>query len=167
MTPKKTDTPSPFTLQFNVITAAAAIVAAIAATTSASLGWPVWAMFMGWVAFFTRGHSAKEGLFSYLCLAAGVVMGTAAVMAVGALVPQIGPLAFGIVVFAVAMIVVSLRIAGPMNNIPAYFLGLITFFAAHVKPGLIEVLELLAVSALGSLAAWAAHNLQGKIARKR
>lgn len=152
------------TLKFNIITLIAAVVAAVAATSSASLGWPVWAMFMGWVAFFTRGHSAKDAFCSYICLAAGITLGVGAVLAVGALIPVAGPLAFGIVVFVVAMIVVSLRIVAPVNNVPAYFLGLITFFAAHVEPSLIAVAELLSVSGLGSLAAWLASRLQRQMA---
>ena len=91
-------------------------------------------------------------------------MGVAAVLAVGMLVPATGPLAFGIVVFVVAMIVVSLRVAAPLNNIPAYFLGLITFFAAHLEPGLLAVAELLSVSGLGSVAAWWASRLQRQVA---
>jgi hypothetical protein len=154
---------APSTLQFNVLTAAAALTAAIAATTSASLGWPVWAMFMGWVAFFTRGHSAREAFYSYLCLAIGIAFGVGAALAVGALMPIMGPLAFGPVVFVVAMIVVSLRGVAPINNIPAYFLGLITFFAAHLEPSLLAFSELAAVSGLGSFAAWTAHQLQSKI----
>lgn len=153
----------PQTVKFNVITVIAAVIAAVAATSSASLGWPVWAMFMGWVAFFTRGHSARDATYSYLCLASGIVMGVAAVLAVGALLPLIGPFAFGAVVFVVAMVVVSLRIAAPLNNIPAYFLGLITFFAAHMEPSILAVSELLSVSGLGSFAAWLAHRLQRKV----
>ncbi|WP_115571934.1 DUF1097 domain-containing protein [Xanthomonas campestris] len=150
-------------LRFTAVTAAAAITAAIAATASASLGWPVWAMLVGWVAFFTRGHSAREAALSYVCLAGGVILGIGAVFAVGALMPLVGPLAFGIVVFVVAMIVVSLRVAAPLNNIPAYFLGLITFFAAHIELSLLTLLELLGVCALGTFAAWLAHRFQQKI----
>lgn len=157
--------PAPTSMRFTVLTLAAAVTAAIAATTSASLGWPVWAMFMGWVAFFTRGHSAKDAFYSYLCLAIGIVFGVAAALAVGALMPLIGSLAFGPVVFVVAIIVVSLRAAAPINNVPAYFLGLITFFAAHLEPGILAFSELAAVSGLGSFAAWTAHQLQSKITR--
>ncbi|SES47672.1 DUF1097 domain-containing protein [Rhizobium sp. NFR03] len=155
--------PSMFSLRFTAITAAAALTAAVAATTSASLGWPVWAMFMGWVAFFTKGHSAREATFSYLCLAAGIVLGTGAVLSVGFLMPFLGPLSFGVVVFVVAMIVVTFRAAAPVNNIPAYFLGLITFFAAHLEPSVLAVVELLSVSALGTSAAWLAHRAQARI----
>jgi len=163
MTTQSLAKPSIFSLRFTAITAAAALTAAIAATTSASLGWPVWAMFMGWVAFFTRGHSAREASFSYVCLAAGIAMGTVAVLSVGALMPLLGPLSFGVVVFFVAMIVVTLRVAAPFNNIPAYFLGLITFFAAHLEPSMLALVELLSVSGLGTFAAWLAHRVQSRI----
>ncbi len=166
MTSQPKVTLAPTSMQFNILTLAAAITAAIAATTAASVGWPVWAMFMGWVAFFTRGHSAKEALFSYLCLAIGVAFGMGAALAVGQLVPLIGPFAFGLVVFVVAIIVVSLRAVPHLNNVPSYFLGLITFFAAHLEPGVLAFSELAAVSGLGSFAAWLAHSWQTKIMRR-
>lgn len=155
--------PAPTALRFNLLTLVAALTAAVAATMSASLGWPVWAMFMGWVAFFTRGHSARDAAFSYLCLVVGIALGVLAALAVGALMPLIDTWAFGVVVFMVAMLVVSLRALAPVNNVPAYFLGLITFFAAHLEPGILAFCELAGVSGLGSLAAWIAHRLQGKI----
>ncbi|WP_428424263.1 DUF1097 domain-containing protein [Pararhizobium sp.] len=154
---------SPASMRFTLLTLVAALIAAVAATTSASLGWPVWAMFIGWVAFFTRGHSARDAFYSYLCLVIGFTLGIGAALAVAALVPLIGPLAFGPVVFVVAMVVVSMRALAPVNNVPAYFLGLITFFAAHIEPGLLAVSELAAVSGLGSIAGWTTHRLQTKI----
>ncbi|KOF20997.1 membrane protein [Ensifer adhaerens] len=156
---------APFAWKYNLLTVVAATTAAIAATTSASIGWPVWAMFMGWVAFFTRGHSASEALKSYTCLVVGIAIGMAAALALQALMPAMGALAFGPVVFIVAMIVVSLRALAPVNNVPAYFLGLITFFAAHLEPGWLAFCELAGVAALGCAAAWLAHRLQGAIAR--
>ncbi len=165
MTSEIKPAPVPASMRFTTQTLAAALTAAIAATTSASLGWPVWAMFMGWVAFFTRGHSARDAFFSYLCLAIGMGFGVVAALTVGVLMPLIGVLAFGPVVFVVAIIVVSLRALAPINNVPAYFLGLITFFAAHLEPGILAFSELAAVSGLGSFAAWTAHRLQTKIIR--
>lgn len=165
MTLQRRSTTASSLIQFNVLTLTAAAIAAIAATTSASLGWPVWAMFMGWVAFFTSGHSARDALCSYLCLAIGIALGVGAALSVGMLMPLIGPLAFGPVVFVVAIIVVSLRAVPGINSVPAYFLGLITFFAAHIDPEALAVLELAAVSGLGSLAGWLAHHWQSRIIR--
>ncbi len=71
--------------KFNALTLIAAIVASLAATASAGLGWPVWAMFIGWVAFFTGEHSFKGALSSYICVAIGIALGNAAGLAVGSL----------------------------------------------------------------------------------
>jgi pimeloyl-ACP methyl ester carboxylesterase len=83
---------------------AAAITASAAATTCASFHWPVWAMLLGWVASLTGGRSLKDVFRSYVCLAAGIAIGTAATLAIGELSPIIGPLAYAPVVFAVATI---------------------------------------------------------------
>lgn len=149
--------------KFNGLTLIAAVVASLAATASAGLGWPVWAMFIGWVAFFTGQHSIRGALFSYVCVAIGIAFGNIAALAVGSLLPILDFLAFGAVVFVVAIVVVTLRAAPPINNIPAYFLGLIAFFAAHLPPSIPAFLELAAVSALGSAAALIAHTLQRKL----
>jgi hypothetical protein len=166
MTSQTTATATPTMMQFNSLTLAAAATAAIAATASAGLGWPVWGMFIGWVAFFTGGHSARQAISSYLCVALGIAFGVAAAAGVGTLLPIMDYFAFGFVVFLVAIVVVLLRAAPWLNSIPAYFLGLITFFAAHVEPGLPAFLELIAVSALGTFAAWVAHRLQMRVARR-
>ena len=155
----------PTSARFAMLTLAAALTAAIAATASASLGWPVWAMFMGWVTVSTRDHCASDAFFSYLCLVIGIAFGSGAALAVGALIPLIGPFAFGPVVFGVAIVVISLRALPPVNHVPAYCLGLITFFAAHLEPGTIAICELAAVSGLGSFAAWIAYRLQTQIMR--
>ncbi len=153
-----------FDVKFSLLTLIAAVVAAVAATTSARLGWPVWAMFVGWVAFFTGSHSAKGVLASYLCVALGISFGALAAMAVSALVPMIDIFAFGVVVFVVAIVVVSLRAMPLINNIAAYFLGLIAFFASHRPPEFIPALELAAIAGLGIFAAWMAHLASAKVA---
>jgi hypothetical protein len=86
----------------------------------------------------------------------GIALGSGAALVVGALIPLIGPLAFSPVVFVVAIAVVSLRALPPLNNVPAYFPGLNTFFA-HLEPGILVISELAAFSGLGSFAAWIAH----------
>lgn len=151
--------------KFIGLTLIAALIASAAATMSAGMGWPVWAMFIGWVAFFTGEHSIRGALCSYACVAIGIAIGNFAGMGVGALMPLIGYLAFGVVVFIVAIVVVSLRVAPLLNNVVAYFLGLISFFAAHLPPGLLAFGELAAVGGLGSGAALIAQTLQVRAVR--
>ena len=162
-TPTARRAPSP--ALFLMLTVAAAVTAAAAAGLTATLALPVWAMFIGWVAFFTRGISARDGAVNALCVALGLGFGMAAALGLGALGPALGALALPLVVFAVAVVVVSLRAAPVFNNILCYFLGLIAFFASHLQPSPAAFAELASAVALGSLAAWIAHALQHRMTR--
>ncbi len=55
-----------FNSKFIGLTLIAAVVASTVATMSAGLGWPVSAMFIGWVAFYTGEHSLKGAIRSYV-----------------------------------------------------------------------------------------------------
>jgi hypothetical protein len=103
-------------------------------------------------------------LVNYAGVLAGIALGMAAAIAIAALSPWIGKLALPLVVFAVAMLVVSLRAAPIMNNLLAYFLGLVSFFAAHMEPSLETWVRLGGASAIGSVAAWASLEMQQRVA---
>jgi Protein of unknown function (DUF1097) len=149
--------------RFLAISGAAAIVAAAAAYASTVATIPVWAMFMGWVAFYTRGHSTRAGVANLACLALGIALGLTASLAVGALHPQMGGAALPLVVLLVALLVISLRAVPVLDNVLAYFLGLISVFAAHASPGLEAFAQLTAAAALGGIAAGFARAWQGRI----
>ncbi|EJL21850.1 Protein of unknown function (DUF1097) [Caulobacter sp. AP07] len=151
-------------LFFLGFTAIAAAVAATAAFASVALSLAPWAMFVGWVAFFTRAPSAREGAASLATVLLGLVFGVCAVLALGALAPILGKGAIVLVVFVVAMLVVSLRAAPVINNVLGYFLGLIAVFAAHLEPSLASLAELGGACALGSVAGWASHAAQRRLA---
>lgn len=150
---------------FIAFSIAAAITAAAASASSLAFGLPVWAMFVGWVAFFTRGMTTRDGVVNLACVWLGIVIGMAAAIAIGMLHPTLGMLALPVVVFVVAMIVVSLRAAPALNNILGYFLGLIAFFAAHLEPTLDNFVHLGSASALGSIAGWVSIKLQQRLPR--
>jgi hypothetical protein len=159
-------TPSGITAigRFLALSAVAGVVAAAAAYLSTLAAVPVWAMFMGWVSYFTRGHSAHDGLINYLCLALGLLIGFAAAAALAVLGPVLATFTLPIVVFSVGVLVVSLRALPALNNVPSYFLGVISVFAAHAAPTLEAFAELCAASALGCLAAWVVSAVQAKAA---
>jgi hypothetical protein len=149
---------------FTAFTAIAAAVASIAAFGSLSLGLAPWAMFVGWVAYFTRPTSARQGLANYLCLVLGLISGVGAVFALGTLTPMFGQYTIAVVVFVVASIVISLRAVPLLDNTLAWFLGLIAFFAAHLEPSIASVAELGSVGGIGSFAAWTVQTLQRRLA---
>jgi hypothetical protein len=145
--------------------AAAAVIAAAASASSLVFALPVWAMFIGWVAFFTRGLTTRDGAVNLACVWAGAAMGIAAAIAIGMLKPAVGMIALPAVVFVVAMVVVSLRAAPSFNNVLAYFLGLIAFFASHMEPTLDTLVHLGSASALGSVSGWVSMKLQQLLLR--
>jgi hypothetical protein len=154
--------------RFNIQTMAAAITASAAATTCASFDWPVWAMLLGWVASMTGGRTLRDAFRSYVCLAAGIAIGTAGALATGELSPIIGPLAYAPVVFVVATIVVSMRGMPYVNHVPGYLLGVCGVLALRPKPigfALVEfaLVAIAAPSAVGALGAWLANLWQAKI----
>jgi hypothetical protein len=150
-------------LMFVAFTATAAATAALAIGASVALTLPAWAVFVGWVAFYTRGPSARDGAANLACVLIGIGFGMAAALAIGSIAPFAGSLALPIVVFGAAMVVVSLRAIPPLNNLLCYFLGMIAFFAAHLEPSLAAAGELGGASALGSFAGWVSHISQRRL----
>ena len=150
---------------FILFTTVAATTAALAAGSSLLLSLPVWAMFVGWVAFFSRGLTLRDGLANLGCVLLGIVFGMLAARSIAALAPILGVWALPAVVFVVAMVVVSLRAVPVMNNLVSYFLGLITYFASHLEPSLETFAELGGASSLGAFAGWFSHAVQQRFHR--
>jgi hypothetical protein len=142
----------------------AALIAAAAAFASVSLTLPLWAMFVGWVAFFTRPPSIRNGATNIVCVLLGVLFGMVAAWLIRAFMPILGVASFPIVVFVVATVVVSLRAAPVFNNVLNYFLGLIAFFASQQAPALAVFAELSASCILGAFAAWLSNRMQLRLA---
>ena len=143
---------------YATVTVVAAITASLAAAMALAAGLPVWAMFVGWIAFFTRGFTTRATLDNLGCVWLGLAVGALASTAIGALAPTFGlQLALPFVVFIVALIVVGLRGLPVFNNLLGYFLGLVAWFAAHLEPSLEGLVQLAGASAIGSIAGWVSH----------
>ncbi len=152
--------PVPSRQAFIVTTVIIAVIAALAAAGSAALSLPVWAMFIGWIAFFTHIGTTRTAFENLACVGLGIVIGLIAGVSVPELAAVVGPgLALPMVVFAVALIVVALRGLPVMNNLLGYFLGIVAWFAAHLEPSFEGLAQLLSASAVGSVAGWVSHTL--------
>lgn len=149
---------------FITITLVAAVSASLAASASLALSLPVWAMFVGWIAFFSRGMTARSAFENLGCVWLGLCIGVLAALSISRLAPSLGfSLALPTVVFAVALVVVSLRGLPILNNLLAYFLGLVAWFAGHLEPSLEGLVLLASASAIGSLAGWISHNVPQRL----
>ena len=72
-------------------TLVAAATAASASAISLSLALPVWAMFIGWIAFYTRGLSVRSTLENLACVGTGLLLGLVATLTLQALSGTTGP----------------------------------------------------------------------------
>lgn len=151
-------------LRYNAVTLAASVLAGTAAGICALLGWPVWAMFLGWVAAFAAAGRLDEVVRSYVCFVAGIVIGAAGTLAVTGLSPFVGPIASGIVVFVMATIIASTRKMPYTNIVPNFILGVLGIFAFH--SGLFDLagVNVAAAGAVGATGVWIASRLQLRIA---
>jgi hypothetical protein len=149
--------------RYIALTAVGAAIAAIAAFVSLSLGLAPWIMFMGWVAYYTR-PTLSEGWQTYACVAVGIGLGAVATITATALAPLLGPAALPAVVFAIACIVIATRGLAVMNNLLGYFIGLITFFAAHQDASAATIGMLAVAIAIGFAAGIASQHVQSIIA---
>jgi hypothetical protein len=145
------------------LTVSAALTAAVAAFAALSLGLPPWAMFMGWVAYYTR-PTPSDGLQTFACVVVGLALGALASVMAGSLGPAFGSAALPIVVFGVACAVISTRGLPMFNNLLGYFIGLITFFAAHQPPALETIGSHAAAIGVGFAAGLISQRVQTLVA---
>ncbi|OZI23198.1 hypothetical protein CAL26_06900 [Bordetella genomosp. 9] len=140
------------------------IVASSAATVSTlALELPVWAMFVGWIAYFTRGLNLRSGLVNLACVLMGVALGMGAAHGLGALAPLLGDYAISAVVVAVTAVALSLARLPVFNNLLGFFLGLVAYFASHLPPTPTTFASLGLAAALGGVAAFCAHAWQHRV----
>ena len=100
-------------LRFTVI---AGVVAAAAAFLSQLAGLPAWAMFIGWVAWFTRPTSTRHGVCSIVSLWAGVLLAAAGAFLLSWLAPVAGAAALPLCVFVLALVALGLRATTVFGN---------------------------------------------------
>lgn len=150
---------------FHRATLVAAFVASLSALLTALIGLAPWVMFVGWVAFFTRPPTWQNALSAGLCSGLGFVLAIGAAHLIGALMPVIGVLSFACAVFVCAFAVVSLRVIPWVNNLAAWFIGMIAFFAAHPPLHADSLAVYLAIIWLGVFSGWLTVFIQQWLTR--
>ncbi len=110
---------------------------------------PVWAMFIGWITFFTGGHTAREGAISWGCVLGGLTIGTLAGLASEHMASCLGTLTVIPVALGVTLLVLSLKGLPVFNNVLGYFLGTVCYFASRLPPSLSTWTDLAIALSLG------------------
>lgn len=150
--------------KFILWTVIASVVAAFAAWLSAALNLEVWVMFAGFIAWFTRPTSLKNSMAAMLCLWLGIAIGAVSHIVTGALFPLLDHMALPVVVFLVAILIVGLRSHRILGNMLAWFLGMVTFFAAELDLATASFIHLAVATGIGGLAGYTCQTLNRRFA---
>ncbi len=142
------------------ITVAEATVTAAAAAVVMLAGPPAWVMFVGWISYYTRGVTPRDGVLNIGGVLIGLVIGLAAALVLQLLGPEPTLAERIAVIFGVALVVLSLRFLRHANNLLAFFLGLVTFFASHAEPVLAALVPLAGTATIGAVADALANQLK-------
>ena len=110
---------------------------------------PVWAMFIGWITFFTGGYTAREGGGSWGCAVGGLTIGALAGLASEHMASCLGTLTVIPVALVVTLLVLSLKWLPVFNNVLGYFLGTVCYFASRLPPSLATWADLAIALSLG------------------
>jgi hypothetical protein len=158
------DNPAHSRGKFLLWTLIASMAAALAAWLSAVLALEVWIMFTGFIAWFTRPTSYRASVSSMLCLWLGIGIGALSYIVTGGLTPSLDHLALPVVVFLVAILIVGLRSHTILGNMLAWFLGMVTFFAAGFELTADSFFHFAAATAIGGSAGYACQALNRRFA---
>ena len=127
---------------------------ALAVTVSFSLQWPTWVMFVAWVSFYIFGRTWKTSLKAFVQIVLGMIMAVLIQLTAGLFSGLAGPLSFPLAVFFFIGSLAYFAKTRNLNNIPAWFLGLIILFGVHPKLEPLEISQLLIPITAGFVFAW-------------
>ncbi|HKO78655.1 MAG TPA: DUF1097 domain-containing protein [Flavobacterium sp.] len=137
---------------------------AVAVSISFAAQWPTWVMFIAWVSYYIFGRNIKNSVFAFIQIILGILMGAMILLTGTYFSNYIG--AFGLP-FSIFLFIGSLAYISKiqsLNNIPAWFLGLIVFFGIHPKIEPHPILELIVPIVCGFIFAFlndtAVHKVQ-------
>lgn len=142
----------------------AAVLASTAATITVGLSLPLWIMFIGWIGFSTCSGTPRDCIVSVCCTCCGFTLGILASSARSFLTEHIGLAGVSMVVFSIAIIVLSLRSSNRMGNVTAWFLGVVTYFASQSDAASPAPLVIILTNTFGFCTGFIVKQLQQKIA---
>ena len=132
----------------------AGIIGGGAAVLCDWLGYRSWVTFMVWTAYTLFGKTWRSGVKMYLSFCAGILCGFLVRTLEGGLDPGIGVWSAGVAVGLAIVLLSLLEDTPPLNDVPAYFLGAIAFFATEAKPSPQIFVSMLTAAAIGLGIGW-------------
>jgi hypothetical protein len=130
------------------------IFGAAAVALSFTLQWPTWVMFVAWVSYYLFGKSLRTSLLPFVQIVLGMLMGLFIQLSGKGLSSFAGAWGLPVAVFFFIGSLAYISRLTKLNNIPAWFLGLIIFFGVHPPVAFIPMASLLIPITAGFLFAW-------------
>jgi hypothetical protein len=116
---------------------------AFAVFLSITIGWPGWVLFMTWVCFYLFGKSVKKSLNIYLQIVLGICLGILIETLGGIFSESIGMSGLYLAIFLfIGSLAFLTRIKG-LNDIAAWFIGLIIFFGVEPRIEILPITKML------------------------
>lgn len=141
-------------------------MAGVALWVTEALGFRPWVLFLAWVGYGLLGASLKVGCKLLAGFGVGAAAGMATFIVGEALGPWLNSFAMPLALALSCGILAALEKRPPLDVVPAYFLGMIAFFATGAEPGMPLLWSLTAAAAIGVVWGWSAAKLRGRLERR-
>jgi len=138
-------------------------IGATAVFTASFFHLPIWVLFVAWVSYYLFGAKPKSSLLIFIQQILGILIAITIQYGGGQLTQYIGMLGNPVMVFIVISAVFYISKAKYLNNIPAYFLGMIVWFGLQSEIIVSSFLLLVMTLIVGFTFAWLNETLSKKI----
>ncbi len=139
------------------------LTGAIAVFTASYFGIPTWVLFTAWVSYYLFGANLKTALLTFTQQILGILIAIIIQYLGTNLSEHSASFGFPAAVLIVMVGVFYISKLKHLNNIPAYFLGMIVWFGSNAEIA-INNISLLGITLLsGYIFAWANVGLSNKI----
>lgn len=133
-------------------------IAGAALALSDSLGVPAWTLFLTWTSYGLLGGRVRDGLRLLAGFNVGLIAGSLTVLAGTSAVPVLGQAAMPIALGIACGLLAALDQVPPINLVPAYFVGMVSYFAAGPWPSVQATFGLAVAAALGIGVGWLSNR---------
>jgi hypothetical protein len=138
---------------FLILVLSISALAAVTTSIAVAAGLKPWVMFLAWTAFGLGKGNLRGGIFAILVMFVGIVISMLTTQGWLVLQPYAPFLALPVAVFLAVVVVLSMALIPPIDNIPACFIGLSTYFASQMDANISTFAYLAAAVLLGGVAA--------------
>jgi len=129
-------------------------IAALAVFSASIFALPTWVLFIAWTSYYLFENSPKAVLQVLIQQVLGIFIAIIIQYSGQTLSLSLGTWGFPLAVFIVMSGVFYLTKMPRLNNIPAYFLGMIVWFGSQTQPSLDTIMILIGTLIAGFFFAW-------------